>query len=63
MPPKSALLPNGRLLPAIEVRKELGVSRTTAYRLMMDGTFPVYRFGGRLGQRAMARVSESDLRR
>jgi excisionase family DNA binding protein len=69
MPPKSAqttngaLLPDGRLLRAIEVQKELGVSRATAYRLMTDGTLPVYRFGGRRGQRAMVRVSESDLRR
>ncbi|MBL8173225.1 MAG: helix-turn-helix domain-containing protein [Bryobacterales bacterium] len=39
------------------------MSRATAYRLMTDGTLPVYRFGGRRGQRAMVRVSESDLRR
>ncbi len=58
-----ALLPDGRLLRAIEVQKELGVSRATAYRLMTDGTLPVYRCGGRRGQRAMVRVSESDLRR
>ena len=58
-----ALLPDGRLLRAIEVQRELRVSRATAYRLMTDGTLPVYRFGGRRGQRAMVRVSESDLRR
>lgn len=44
-------------------KKGLGVSRATAYRLITDGTLPVYRFGGRRGQRAMVRVSESDLRR
>ncbi|MDX2179343.1 MAG: helix-turn-helix domain-containing protein [Bryobacteraceae bacterium] len=58
-----APLPSGRLLRAIEVQKELRVSRATAYRLMTDGTLPVYRFGGRRGQRAMVRVAEADLQR
>jgi len=51
-----------RLLRATDVQRELCVSRATAYRLMTDGTLPVYRFGGRRGQRAMVRVSESDLK-
>jgi excisionase family DNA binding protein len=69
MPPKSAvgsgvqLMPDDRLLRAIEVQRELCVSRATAYRLMTDGSLPVYRFGGRRGQRAMVRVSAKDLKR
>jgi hypothetical protein len=38
-----------RLLRASEVQRELGISRATAYRMMTDGTLPVYRFGGRTG--------------
>ena len=69
IPPKSAdsngstSMPDGRLLRATEVQRELAVSRATAYRLMTDGSLPVYRFGGRRGQRSMVRVSESDLKR
>jgi excisionase family DNA binding protein len=51
-----------RLLKAREIQRELGVSRATAYRMMADGTLPIYRFGGRGGQRAMIRVSLRDLR-
>lgn len=69
IPPNSAvgsgvqLMPDDRLLRAIEVQRELCVSRATAYRLMTDGSLPVYRFGGRRGQRAMVRVSAKDLKR
>jgi len=52
-----------RLLRAIEVQRELGVSRATAYRMMTDGTLPAYRFGGRNGRRPMVRVSLRELRR
>ncbi len=58
----SPTLPDDRLLRATEVQQELGVSRATAYRLMTDGSLPVYRFGGRRGQRAMVRVSVKDLK-
>src|SRR5689334_15115323 len=51
-----------RLLRASEVQRELGISRATAYRMMTDGTLPVYRFGGRKGRRAMVRVSYKELR-
>jgi excisionase family DNA binding protein len=51
-----------RLLRASEVQRELGISRATAYRMMTDGTLPVYRFSGRRGRRAMVRVSSKDLR-
>lgn len=51
-----------RLLRASEVQKELGISRATAYRMMTDGTLPVYRFGGRMGRRSMVRVSYKELR-
>src|SRR5437773_6792902 len=51
-----------RLLRAIEIQRELGVSRATAYRMMTDGTLPSYRFGGTNGRRAMVRVSLRDLR-
>ena len=51
-----------RLLRAADVQRELGVSRATAYRLMADGTLPVFRFGGRDSQRSMVRVSSRDLR-
>lgn len=51
-----------RLLRASEVQRELGISRATAYRMMTDGTLPVYRFGGRRGRRAMVRVSYKELR-
>jgi excisionase family DNA binding protein len=58
-----ALLPaDDRLLRASEVQRELGISRATAYRMMTDGTLPVYRFGGRKGRRAMVRVSYKELR-
>lgn len=50
-----------RLLRASEVQRELGVSRATAYRMMNDGTLPIYRFGGRGGRRAMIRVSQREL--
>lgn len=39
----------------------LNVSRATAYRLMTDGSLPVYRFGSSRGQRAMVRVALRDL--
>jgi excisionase family DNA binding protein len=48
-PPNS----DDRLLRATEIQRELGVSRATAYRMMADGTLPIYRFGGRGGQRTM----------
>lgn len=51
-----------RLLRAREIQRELGVSRATAYRMMTDGTLPIYRFGGRGGRRAMIRVSLRELR-
>lgn len=51
-----------RLLRAVEVQRELGVSRATAYRMMTDGTLPSYRFGGRQGGREMIRVSLKELR-
>lgn len=51
-----------RLLRASEVQRELGISRATAYRMMTDGTLPVYRFGGRRGRRTMLRVSYKELR-
>jgi excisionase family DNA binding protein len=51
-----------RLLRACEVQRELGISRATAYRMMTNGTLPVYRFGGRRGRRAMVRVSYKELR-
>jgi excisionase family DNA binding protein len=51
-----------RLLKAVEVQRELGVSRATAYRMMTDGTLPAYRFGGRHGRRPMVRVSLNELR-
>jgi predicted DNA-binding transcriptional regulator AlpA len=51
-----------RLLKAVEIQRELGVSRATAYRLMTDGTLPTYRFGGRNGRRPMVRVSLKELR-
>ena len=56
------LLPQDRLLRASEVQRELGISRATAYRMMADGTLPIYRFGGRNGRRAMIRVSLQELR-
>ena len=61
MPP-APTPPDDRLLRATDVQQELGVSRATAYRLMTDGSLPVYRFGGRRGQRAMVRVSVKDLK-
>ena len=51
-----------RLLRACDVQRALGISRATAYRMMTDGTLPVYRFAGRPGGRAMVRVSHKDLR-
>lgn len=51
-----------RLLRATDIQRELGVSRATAYRMMTDGTLPVYRFGSRAGKRSMLRVSSKDLR-
>ena len=51
-----------RLLRACDVQRELGISRATAYRMMTDGTLPVYRFAGRPGGRRMVRVSYKDLR-
>jgi len=51
-----------RLLRASEVQRELGISRATAYRMMTDGTLPVYRFSGQRGRRMMVRVSSKDLR-
>jgi len=51
-----------RLLRACDVQRELGISRATAYRMMTDGTLPVYRFAGRPGGRLMVRVSNKDLR-
>ena len=54
--------PEDRLLRASEVQRELGISRATAYRMMTDGTLPVYRFGGREGRRAMVRVSHRERR-
>jgi len=51
-----------RLLRASEVQRELGISRATAYRMMTDGTLPVYRFPGQQGGRNMVRVSYKDLR-
>ena len=51
-----------RLLRASEVQRELGISRATAYRMMTDGTLPVYRFSGQRGRRTMVRVSSRDLR-
>jgi excisionase family DNA binding protein len=51
-----------RLLRASDVQRELGISRATAYRMMTDGTLPVYRFGGKQGRRAMVRVSYKELR-
>lgn len=57
-----SMSPDDRLLRASEVQRELGISRATAYRMMTDGTLPVYRFGGRKGRRAMVRVSYRDLR-
>jgi predicted DNA-binding transcriptional regulator AlpA len=51
-----------RLLRASEVQRELGISRATAYRMMTDGTLPVYRFSGQRGRRPMVRVSSKDLR-
>jgi excisionase family DNA binding protein len=51
-----------RLLRASEVQRELGISRATAYRMMTDGTLPVYRFGGSKGRRSMVRVSYKELR-
>jgi len=56
------LVADDRLLRASEVQRELGISRATAYRMMTDGTLPVYRFGGRKGRRAMVRVSYKELR-
>jgi len=50
-----------RLLRASEVQRELGISRATAYRMMTDGTLPVYRFSGQRGRRMMVRVSSRDL--
>ena len=55
-------LDEDRLLRAPEVARELGISRTTAYRWMADGTLPTYRFGGRNGKRQMIRVSLKELR-
>lgn len=62
-PPQSETQPppGDRLLRATEIMRFLNVSRATAYRLMTDGSLPVYRFGGRRGQRAMVRVSLRDL--
>ena len=51
-----------RLLRASEVQRELGISRATAYRMMTDGTLPVYRFPGQQGGRNMVRVCYKDLR-
>ena len=51
-----------RLLRASDVQRELGISRATAYRMMTDGTLPVYRFPGQQGGRNMVRVSYKDLR-
>jgi predicted DNA-binding transcriptional regulator AlpA len=51
-----------RFLRASEVQRELGISRATAYRMMTDGTLPVYRFSGQRGRRMMVRVSSKDLR-
>ena len=50
-----------RLLRASDVQRELGISRATAYRMMTDGTLPVYRFPGQQGGRNMVRVSYKDL--
>lgn len=53
--------PGDRLLRATEIMNFLNVSRATAYRLMTDGSLPVYRFGGNRGHRAMVRVALRDL--
>lgn len=51
-----------RLLRANEVMQRLGVSRSTAYRLMNDGTLPVVRFGASEHRNnQMLRVRESTL--
>jgi excisionase family DNA binding protein len=53
-----------RLLRARDVMQVLGVSRSTAYRLMTDGTLPVVRFGGtRRRTRTALRVRQSSLTR
>lgn len=54
--------PADRLLRVSEVQRELGISRATAYRMMSDGTLPVYRFRRPSGGRPMVRVSLRDLR-
>jgi hypothetical protein len=38
---------NDRLLCVAWLRRELGVSRATAYRMMNDGTLYIYRFGAK----------------
>jgi hypothetical protein len=50
-----------RRLRASDVRRELGISRATTYRMMADGTLPVDRFSGRRGRRTIVRVSCKDL--
>lgn len=53
-----------RLLRARDIMQVLGVSRSTAYRLMTDGTLPVVRFGGtRRRARTSLRVRQSSLTR
>jgi excisionase family DNA binding protein len=51
-----------RLIRTTGVRRELGVSRATAYRMMTDGTLPAYRFTGKNGRRTMVRVLLKELR-
>lgn len=62
-PPQSdtELTGGERLLRAGEIMRILNVSRATAYRIMTDGSLPVYRFGGRGGNRAIVRVALRDL--
>lgn len=62
-PPQLETQPVGeeRLLRAGEIMRMLNVSRATAYRMMADGSMPVYRFGGRDGHRAIVRVALRDL--
>lgn len=60
-PQMSADPAGDRLLRASEVMQRLGVSRSTAYRLMSDGTLPVVRFGGSKHRPRTIRVREQSL--
>lgn len=62
-PRMSADLAGDRLLRASEVMRRLGVSRSTAYRLMSEGTLPVVRFGGSKHGPRTIRVREQSLNR